>query len=267
MARSALLWLAVCLPALLGAGSASVPCVALTTPAYDAAAHFRAVHIDTLDPKLQGVFEEARRGWLQVLVGRHTTDGRGFFLQRGGNTFLTLRSFNSFSEYDALRAFRSSVAERIGPDGERAGQLYDRGDVALLSPHNSEVWTRLEELDYRPPGAELSEYTAGYMQLVVEQVSSEQYEAVWKQLRAALTDAHYPVGRRAFFSSLGSGKHVSFWLATNREAFLRAGPPEQAVARSLGPEKAAALFAALRAACSEVSVQEVLPRPELASPP
>jgi hypothetical protein len=266
MSRSALLWLAVSLPALQGAADASAPCMALTTPAYDASARFRAVHIDTLDPRLEGVFEEARRGWLKVLGAHHVSDGRGFFLQRSGTTFFTLRSFNSFSEYDALRAFRASVGERIGPEGEQAGQLYDRGDVALLAPHNSEVWTRLEDLDYRAPGPELSEYTAGYMEMVVEQ-ASEQYEEAWKQLRAALTEARYPLGRKAFFSSLGSGKHVSLWLAANKEAFLRAGPPEQAVARRLGPEKAAALFAALRAACSETSVAEVLPRPELASPP
>jgi hypothetical protein len=261
-----LVWLALCLPGQLGAASASVPCVALSTPAYDGSARLRAVHIDTLDPRLEGVFEDARRGWLKVLASHHTTDGRGFFLQRAGNTFLTLRSFSSFSEFDALRAFRASVAERIGPEGEKAGQQYDRGDVALLAPHNSEVWTRLEDLDYRPPGPELNEYTAGYMQMVEEQVNSEHYEEAWKQLQAALTAAKYPIGRRAFFSSLGSGKYVSFWLATSREAFLRAGTPEQAAARSLGAEKAAALFGALRAACSEVSVREVLPRPELASP-
>jgi len=267
MPRSVLLCLVLCLPSALGAPGGSTPCVALTTPAYDATARFRAVHIDTLDPRLEGVFEEARRGWLKVLGEHHTSDGRGFFLQRAGNTFLTLRSFSSFSEYDALRVFRAAVAERLGPEGEKAGQLYDRGDVALLAPHNSEVWTRLEDLDYRAPGAELSEYSAGYLQMVVEQVSSEKYEEAWKQLRAALTEARYPVGRRAFFSSLGSGKHVSFWLAVSREAFLRAGTPEQAAARSLGPEKAARLFAALKDACSEVRVEEVLPRPELASPP
>jgi hypothetical protein len=266
MSRSVLLWLALCLPAPLGAAGASAPCVVLTTPAYDASARFRAVHIDTLDPRLEGVFEEARRSWLKVLSAHHTTDGRGFFLQRAGSTFLTLRSFSSFSEYDALRAFRAGVAERIGPEGEKAGQAYDRGDVALLAPHNSEVWTRVEDLDYRTPGPELSEYTAGYMQLVSEQVNSEQYEEAWKQLQAALTAIRYPIGRRAFFSSLGSGKHLSLWLAPNREAFLRAGTPEQALARSLGPGKAAALFGALRAACSEVSVQEVLPRLGLSSP-
>jgi hypothetical protein len=267
MSRSVLLLAVLVLGAPHGAARPTTPCVALTTPAYDASATFRAVHIDTLDPRLEGIFEDARRGWLRVLAAHHTTDGRGFFLQRSGNTFLTLRSFTSFAEYDALRAFRAGVAERIGPDGEKAGQQYDRGDMALVAPHNSEVWTRLESFDYHGPGPELSEYTAGYLQMVVEQVSSDAYAEAWQQIRLALAAANYPVSRKTFFSSLGSGKYVTFWLAPSREVFRSAGSPEQAVAKSLGVDKAAALFAAQRTACSDVSVAEVVPRPELASPP
>lgn len=266
MRRWVLLMVAFCLVEHPAAAGAPPLCVGLTTPPYDASAKFRAVHIDTLNARLEGVFEDARRGWLKVLAVHHTTDGRGFFLQRVGSTFLTLRSFNSFSEYDALRAFRAGVGERIGPDGEKAGQAYDRGDVALIAPHNSEVWSRVEDLDYQTAGERLNEYTAGFLQMVTEQVSSDQYEEAWKEVRAALSRVQYPVGRTTFFSSLGSGKHVSFWLATSREAFQKAGSPEQAVARSVGAEKAAAMFAKLRAACSEVSVEDVLPRRDLSSP-
>jgi hypothetical protein len=250
-------------PAVAGA---PVPYAALATPAYDASARFRAVHVDTLDPKLQKVFEDARLEWLKVLAIHHTTDGRGFFLQRGRSTFITLRSFNSFSEYDALRALRAGVAERIGPEGEKEGQRYDRGDVALLAPHNSEVWTRLESFDYRGAGPQLSEYTAGYMQMVVEQVASDAYEEAWKEVLAALRAAKYPLGRTTFFSSLGSGKHITFWLAASREAFRTAGSPEQAAAKTLGAVKAAALFGRLKSACSETSTEEVVPRPDLVSP-
>jgi hypothetical protein len=97
-------------------------------------------------------------------------------------------------------------------------------------------------------------------------VTSDQYEETWKEVRGALTRAQYPVGRTTFFSSLGSGKHVSFWLATSRDAFQNAGSPERAVARSVGAEKAAALFAKLRGVCSEVSVEDVVPRRDLSSP-
>jgi hypothetical protein len=264
--RSLRLSLTLCLAARAAVASAPAPCVALTTPPYDASARFRAVHIDTLDARLEGVFEEARRGWLAVLAAHHTTDGRGFFLERAGNTFLTLRSFNSFCEYDALRAFRASVAERIGPNGQKAGEDYDRGDVALLAPHNSEVWSRLEGDDYQAQGPRLTEYTAGYLQMVVEQVNSDEYEEAWKQVRAALAQAHYPIGRVTFFSSLGSGKHISFWLASSREAFQKAGSPERAVASSLGADKATTLLEKLTAACSEHRVEEVIPRRDLSSP-
>ncbi|MGO8970412.1 MAG: hypothetical protein ACLQDQ_12660 [Myxococcaceae bacterium] len=248
-------------------GAASpLPCVALTTAPYDASARFRAVHVDTLNPKLQDVFVDARRGWLKVLSLHHTTDGRGHFLQRAGNTFLTLRSFNTFAEYDALRAFRAAVGERLGPEGERAGQEYDRGDIALTSPHNSEVWSRLDNFDYPGQEPQLNEYTAGYLQMVTEQVSSEDYQAAWKDIRAALAAVHYPLARITFFSTLGSGKHITLWLAASRQAFVSAGSPEQAIAKSLGPAKAAALIARLTAACSDVQVAEVLARPDLSSP-
>jgi hypothetical protein len=244
----------------------AAPCVTLTTPAYDATAKFRAVHVDTLDPKLQNVFEEARLEWLKVLALHRTTDGRGYFLQRSGHTFITLRSFNSFSEYEALRDFRAGVGERIGPEGEKAGERYDRGDVALLAPHNSEVWSRLEDFDYRGPGPKLNEYTAGFMQMVVEQVNGDAYQEAWKEIRPALAAAKYPLGRASFFSSLGSGRHITLWLAESKEAFRGAGSPEAAVAKTLGAKKAAVLFARLRAACSDVQVDDVVPRPDFASP-
>jgi len=238
----------------------------LATPAFDASAKYRAVHIDTLDPHLQHVFEDARLQWLKVLNAHHTTDGRGFFLQRDGNTLITLHSFNSFTEYDALRAFRSAVGERIGPDGEKAGQQYDLGDVAITSPHNSEVWLRNEDFDYHAPGQPLNEYTAGYMQMVVAQVRSDDYAAAWKDISAALEVAKYPISRIGFFSMLGSGRQIALWLAPDRAAFRSAGSPQAAVAKVLGATRANALFDRLKAASSNVEVSELVPRPELRSP-
>jgi hypothetical protein len=237
-----------------------------TTPAFDASAKYRAVHIDTLDPHLQHVFEDARLQWLKVLAAHHTTDGRGFFLQRDGSTLITLHSFNSFTEYDALRAFRATVGERIGPDGEKAGQQYDLGDIAITSPHNSEVWMRNEDFDYHAPAPALNEYSAGYMWMVVEQVHSDDYAAAWKEISAALTTAKYPISRIGFFSMLGSGRQIALWLASDREAFRSAGSPEAAVAKVLGQAKADALYLRLKDATSDVVVSELVPRPELRSP-
>jgi hypothetical protein len=221
------------------------------TSACDPAARYRAVHIDTLDPKLQHVFEDARRTWLKVLAEHHTTDGRGYFLQRDGNTLVTVHAFDSFTEYDVLRAFRADVGKRIGPAGEKAGQQYDAGDVAITSPHNSEVWSRKQELDYHAPGPALDECHAGYMQMVVEQVRTDDYEAAWNEIRAALTAANYPVGRMTFFSMLGSGRQISLWLAPDRAAFQAAGT---------------ALFDRLRSATSDVEISDLVPRTELKSP-
>ncbi|MDR3385629.1 MAG: hypothetical protein P4L92_01145 [Rudaea sp.] len=240
--------------------------VKLTTSPYDASAKFRAVHIDTLDPHLQHVFEAARIEWLKVLATHNTTDGRGFFFQRDRSTLLTLRSFNSFTEYDALRAFRASVGTRIGPEGEKAGQQYDQGDVAITFPHNSEVWSRNEAFDYHAPGPALNEYTAGFMQMVLEHVRSDDYEAAWKEMRAALTTVKYPISRIGFFSMLGSGKQISVWLAPDRATFLGAGSPEEAVAKVLGKAKAHALLNRLKEAGSHVEISELVPRPELKSP-
>jgi hypothetical protein len=245
---------------------AAEPGAILTTPAYDATARFRAVHIDTLDPHLQQVFEGARVHWLTTLAAHHTTDGRGFFLQRDASTLLTLRSFNSFAEYDALRSFRADVGKRLGAEGDDAGKQYDSGDVAITSPHNSEVWSRNETFDYRPPGPKLNEYTAGFMQMVVEQVRSDDYEAAWKEISSALAVARYPLGRIAFFSMLGSGKQISLWLATTRAVFEHAGSPEDAVTKVLGKKQATTLFNRLRAASSNVEISELVPRPELKSP-
>jgi hypothetical protein len=237
-----------------------------TTAAYDASAKYRAVHVDTLDPKLQQVFIDARIGWLKVLDAHHTTDGRGYFLQRDGSTLITLRSFNSFTEYDALRAFRADVGARIGPEGDKAGQQYDAGDVAITSPHNSEVWMRNADFDYHAPGLALNEYTAGYMRMEVEQVRSDDYAEAWKQVSAALTTAKYPVARIGFFSMLGSGKQIGLWLATDKAGFVSAGTPQEAVARVLGADKARALFDRLKSASLGVEVSELIPRPELKSP-
>ncbi len=237
-----------------------------TTPAFDPTASYRAVHVDTIDPSLQHVFEDARIAWLKILVGHHTTDGRGFFLQRDGNTLITLHSFNTFSEYDTLRAFRAAVAQRIGPEGENAGRQYDLGDVAITSPHNSEVWSRDTDFDYHVPGVALDEYTAGYMQMVVEQVRSDDYAAAWKEISAALIAAKYPLSRIGFFSMLGSGRHIGLWLAPDKAAFRSAGSPQDAVARVVGAAKARTLFDRLKAATSDVQVSELVPRPELKSP-
>jgi hypothetical protein len=264
--RSARLAAVLALGPLFACAAAAPVGSGLTTAPYDPAARFRAVHIDTLDPLLQPIFESRRREWLKVLAAHGTTDGRGYFLEVDRHTLLTLRSFNSFTEYDALREFRSRVDQRLGPSGADATQRYDSGDVALRTPHNSEVWSRDADSDYRGANNGLDEYSAGYLQMIVEHVDSDEYAKAWKEIDAALRIAKYPLTRIAFFSSLGSGNHISFWLAASRKAFDDAGTPLAAVEKSLGTQQAQALFERYKAASSGLKVHEVVPRPELRSP-
>jgi len=238
----------------------------LVTAPFDASAKFRAVHIDTLDPFLQPVFEASRRSWLKVLAAHHTTDGRGFFVQMGQHTLMTLRSFNSFTEYDALRAFRAHVEDRLGPGGKAARQAYDSTDVALRTPHNTEVWQREPEGDYHAAGNTLNEYTAGYMLAVSFHVDSNDYDAAWEQIDSALHKASYPISRISFFSTIGSGKQIDFWLAESRSSFKAAGTAYDAVARITGASGATALFLRAKSASSDLTIYDVEPRAELRSP-
>jgi hypothetical protein len=238
----------------------------LTTAPFDASAKFRAVHIDTLDPYLQPIFEASRRAWLKVLAAHHTTDGRGYFVQMDRHTLITLRSFNSFSEYDALRAFRAHVEDRLGSGGRAARQAYDSTDVALRTPHNTEVWQREPDGDYRAGGDAMNEYTAGYIMAVSLHVDSDDYDAAWKQIDSALQKAHYPVSRIGFFSAIGSGKQIDLWLAESRSSFEAAGTAYDAVARIMGDRAATALFLRAKSACSDLSIHDIEPRPELRSP-
>jgi hypothetical protein len=247
------------------AAAADPPAPALATPAYDPQARYRAVHVDTLDPHLRPVFEQARVEWLKVLAAHRTTDGRGAQFLAGGHTIVTLRSFASFTEYDALRAFRAGVNGRLGPGGAAASERYDQGDVALRQPHNSEVWARDEELDYRGSGA-LSEYTAGYMQMTTEHAQSPELRKAWKEIAAALATARYPLGRVGFVSSPGTGQTITLWLAADRAAFEAAGTPFAAVSRVLGPEKAQELFARHKSGSTVLVIQDFVPRPDLRSP-
>ena len=258
----------------LGTACSPIPVIAqtaeqsklLVTAPSDASAKFRAVHIDTLDPFLQPVFEASRRAWLQVLATHHTTDGRGFFFQMDQHTLVTLRSFNSFSEYDALRAFRSHVEDRLGEGGHAARQAYDSTDVALRTPHNTEVWQREPDGDYRSAGNALNEYTAGYMRAVSFHVDGDDYDAAWQQIDSALHKAGYPISRISFFSAIGSGKQIDLWLAESRDSFKAAGTAYDAVARIVGTGAATALFLRAKSASSDFATYDIEPKPELRSP-
>jgi len=256
------------------AATADTATATATTPAQpkgsaDKIPRYRAAHMDTVDPAKVREFEDARHEWLRALSAKHITDGRGYFLQVGDSSFLTIRPFSSFAELDGRAAKASEVAQAVGREAQ---ERYDtRSDNALVPPHRSEIWTHEEELDYAPDNNALSELTAGAGRMVVEELrpspsAGETYEQAWGEIRQVLKTARYPLTRRFFFSTYGSGKLVSFWLARSRSDLTTAPPAEEVVERTLGKNRANALFQKLKSAVAEAKIDQVQARPDLSSP-
>ena len=116
----------------------AVPTSALAR-ASKAPPRFRVVHIDKLEPSKTNLFERARREWLETLLARGVSDGRGHFFQIRDFGFLTLRLFDSFTDLEHIRKERGSVAD---PVDRASRERYDLGDAALVAPHRSEIWQR-----------------------------------------------------------------------------------------------------------------------------
>ena len=252
---------------LLGAsGSTAQSEPTLTTPQYDASATYRAVHIDTLDANFWPRFVETRRLWVQLQRARGTNDGRGAYYEVDHHTLISMRSFASFDEYHSLQAFRARVAERMGPTGRADEAAYDAGDVALRTPHASEVWQRDPSFDFHGVSPSLTEYSFGYAHVTYESVISADFDAAWSEIDQALKAANYPLTRIAFYSVLGTGKEISFWLASTREEFDAAGTPYEAVVRVIGEQKAIALFFRVKKSSIDQTVQEWVARKNLWSP-
>ena len=242
------------------------PARALATRQAAAAWKYRAVHVDTVDPAKLSQFEGARREWLETLKAKHLTDGRGYFLQVDGSSFLTLCPFASFAELDRRGATGSKVTEFVGRDAQAR---YDaRSDDALLPPHRNEIWSREAELDFTPEHAPLDELSAGAGRMVLEELrpapsAGEAYQRAWEVIRQVLTAAKYPLTRRTFSSTYGSGKLISLWLAKNHEELTAAAPVEAVVLQGLGKAKADEVFRNLKRALVDVKTSDLRVRPDL----
>jgi len=104
------------------------------------------------------------------------------------------------------------------------------------------------------------------VQVVIEDVKpTADYEAAWKPIATALAQAKYPLERRTYFSSYGTGRTLSFWMAPSA-AVLKAAPTvEQAVASVVGAERAKALVEAWRACLVATQTLDVEPKLEMSS--
>ncbi|HEX8953710.1 MAG TPA: hypothetical protein VF945_17755 [Polyangia bacterium] len=219
-----------------------------------------AVHVDTLDPDKVQQYEQARVRWVAALRGQHASDRRGLYLKIGSNTYYSVVSFGRWRELDEVGAQRRKTTARMGA----AATEYDRlCDEALVFPHTSEVWSEEPGLSYLPTGRRLTDA----VQLVIEEVKpTADYEAAWKPIAAALAQARHPVERRSYFSSWGSGRVLSFWLAPSTAVLQAAPTVAQALESVVGVERAAALLAAWRACVLSSQTLDVEPKPEMSSP-
>jgi serine/threonine protein kinase len=211
----------------------------LAQPAY------LTVHIDTLAPEHRAEFEAARREWVAVLHRAHATDQRGTFYEVADVGFVTMRPFATFADLDARAADRKRALAAVPAE---ALQRYDaRSDAALGFPHYSEIWQRDDDLGYAPRAGALDEQAANAIEMIVEDVkadsaSEREYDATWREIRAALEAAQYPLTRITYETVYGSGRVVTLWLAPSSAA-LTATSVEAALCAQLGDVRAAALLA------------------------
>jgi hypothetical protein len=217
------------------------------------------VHVDTIDPPKLQQFENARVRWVAALHEKQKSDRRGLYLKIGTNTYYSVVSFGRWRELEGISAQRRKATQAMGA----AASEYDRlCDETLVYPHASEIWSAEPALSYLPTGRRLGDA----VELVIEEVRpTADYEAAWKPIAAALAQAKYPVERRSFFSSYGTGRVLSFWLAPSA-AVLRAAPTvAQALESVVGAERAQALMSAWHACVLSSQTLAVEPKPEMTS--
>ena len=217
------------------------------------------VHVDTIDPGKLQQFENARAHFVALLRDQHKTDRRGLYLKIGTNTYYSVVTFGRWRELDAIGAERKKTNAQMGA----AATEYDRlCDETLAFPHASEIWSEEPALSYLPTGRRLTDA----VEVVIEDVKpTADYEAAWKPIAAALAQAGYPVERRSYFSSYGTGRVLSFWLAPSRAVRDTAPTVAQALERVLGLERATALIDAWRACVLSSHTFDVEPKPEMTS--
>jgi hypothetical protein len=198
-----------------------------------------AVHVDRLAADGVHAFEAARLRFVGALAHAGVSDHTGLYLKIGDSTYYSIVSFGKWRDLDRLAAERKRALARVDPAALHA--YWHDSDENLVFPHAGEIWTEQAALSYLPTGRRLGDA----VELVLEEVAptaEAAYEATWKQIARALGQARYPVERRTYFSSPGSGRMVSFWLAPSPAVATAAPTLQQALASVLGAARAAALL-------------------------
>jgi hypothetical protein len=220
------------------------------------------VHVDRLAAERVQAFEAARIRFVEVLRRAGKSDHRGLYLKVGPSTYYSVLTFGAWADLDKLRQERMRT---LGQVPKEVVDVYDReSDQSLVFPHASEVWVEQPALSYLPTGRRLVDA----VQVVIEDVkptAENEYEAIWKQIAAVLAQLKYPVERRTYFSSYGSGRMVSFWMAPSVVVAKTAPTLKQVLTDALGADKATALIERWRACVVGSQELDVEAKPEMTS--
>ncbi len=228
--------------------------------------------MDNLDSAKAALFVNARRGWLEVLRRDDGLlgDGRPLFWHArstpAGETFFSFYPFRTWSDLDARGQMAKETVKEVGED---ALKTYDSGDKALVSPHYSQVWSRVAEYDIAAPATEpLTELSAMAGRLEVHSVDItrwDEFERSWKQVAEALISADYPLACRTYRSIYGKGEYMVWWLAPDSTAYGNAPSIPDALDRQLGPQKSAELRGVLAEIFPVEELYEIARRPDLSN--
>jgi hypothetical protein len=171
--------------------------------------------VDNVDPEKAPLFVNARRSWLATLRRDDGLlgDGRPLFWHarssKAGETFFSFYPFRTWTDLDARGQMATETVKEVGEDALRA---YDSGDEALVSPHYSQIWSRVAEYDIAWSATDsLTELSAMAGRLEVHSVDITRwdvFEQSWKQVADALVTAEYPLACRAFRSTYGKGEYI-----------------------------------------------------------
>jgi hypothetical protein len=244
--------------ALLGAGAIAAIFLAAAHDRDDPAgepldwsAPYRWVHFDNLDPAKAAAFEDARNRWLRVLGknDRWLDDGRALFWHARAGAVQAFFTFYPFRRFADLDVRRETVARTNEIVGRAATDAYAAGDVALVAPHHSEIWSRDPDQDVAAPAVvDLTELTAAVGRLEFQEPDVQKESrlgALWKTVRETLEARSYPLACRTFRSAFGTGEIVRLWLARDSAAMASAPSISSVLEKGMGEAAAKALLAEL----------------------
>ncbi len=198
----------------------------------------------------------------KLLHDHHVSDGTGLYLKVGDSTYYSIVTFGAWRDLDVAREARRRALGKL--DRAAVEQYWHDSDVALVFPHAGEIWSEQPTVSYVPTGRRL----ADAVRVVIEEVAptaEDAYEAAWKEIAAALARARYPIERRCYLSTVGTGRLLSFWLAPSAAVMKAAPTLQQALTGAVGADQAEALLARWQKSVQSTQTLDVEAKPQMSS--